>query len=68
MKMIFIVRKNILLNINNLQKDKLKANNPSKQELGGQELDVLLANQVTQYNKLISQSEKYGDATKEITK
>ena len=50
-----------------LAKDKLKANNPSKQELGGQELDVLLANQVTQYNKLISQSEKYGDATKEIT-
>lgn len=50
-----------------LAKDKLKANNPSKQELGGQELDVLLANQVTQYNKLISQSEKYGDVTKEIT-
>lgn len=50
-----------------LAKDKLKANNPSKQELGGQKLDVLLANQVTQYNKLISQSEKYGDATKEIT-
>lgn len=50
-----------------LAKDKLKANNPSKQELGGQKLDVLLANQVMQYNKLISQSEKYGDATKEIT-
>lgn len=50
-----------------LATDKLKANNPSKQELGGQKLNVLLANQVTQYNKLISQSEKYGDITKEIT-
>lgn len=63
----FLLLEKYIAEYKQLAKDKLKANNPSKQELGGQELDVLLANQVTQYNKLISQSEKYGDATKEIT-
>lgn len=63
----FLQVEKLIAEYKQLAKDKLKANNPSKQELGGQELDVLLANQVTQYNKLISQSEKYGDATKEIT-
>lgn len=63
----FLQVEKLIAEYKQLAKDKLKANNPSKQELGGQDLDVLLANQVTQYNKLISQSEKYGDATKEIT-
>lgn len=63
----FLQVEKLIAEYKQLAKDKLKANNPSKQELGGQELDVLLANQVTQYNKLISQSEKYGDATKDIT-
>nr|DAG57779.1 MAG TPA: minor tail protein [Caudoviricetes sp.] len=63
----FLQVEKLIAEYKQLAKDKLKANNPSKQELGGQALDVLLANQVTQYNKLISQSEKYGDATKEIT-
>lgn len=63
----FLLLEKYIAEYKQLAKDKLKANNPSKQELGGQELDVLLANQVTQYNKLISQSEKYGDVTKEIT-
>lgn len=63
----FLQVEKLIAEYKQLAKDKLKANNPSKQELGGQELDVLLANQVTQYNKLISQSEKYGDVTKEIT-
>lgn len=63
----FLQVEKLIAEYKQLAKDKLKANNPSKQELGEQELDVLLANQVTQYNKLISQSEKYGDATKEIT-
>lgn len=63
----FLQVEKLIAEYKQLAKDKLKANNSSKQELGGQELDVLLANQVTQYNKLISQSEKYGDATKEIT-
>ena len=49
-----------------LAKDKLKANNPSKQELGGQDLKVLLEQQVSQYNQLISKAEKYGDATSDI--
>lgn len=63
----FLQVEKLIAEYKQLAKDKLKANNPSKQELGGQKLDVLLANQVTQYNKLISQSEKYGDVTKEIT-
>lgn len=45
---------------------KLKANNPSKQELGGQKLDVLLSQQVAQYNQLITKAEKYGNATSDI--
>ena len=45
---------------------KLKANNPSKQELGGQKLDVLLSQQVAQYNQLIAKAETYGDATADI--
>lgn len=63
----FLQVEKLIAEYKQLSKDKLKANNPSKQELGGQDLDVLLANQVSQYNKLISQSEKYGDVTKEIT-
>ena len=50
-----------------LAKDKLKANNPSKQQLGGENLKSLLENQVSQYNKLIAQAEKYGSVTEEIT-
>lgn len=49
-----------------LAKDKLKANNPSKQELGGQDLQVLLSQQVSQYNQLIAKAEKYGDATANV--
>ena len=45
---------------------KLKANNPSKQELGGQKLYVLLSQQVAQYNQLIAKAEKYGNATADI--
>lgn len=63
----FLQVEKLIAEYKQLATDKLKANNPSKQELGGQKLNVLLANQVTQYNKLISQSEKYGDVTKEIT-
>lgn len=63
----FLQVEKLIAEYKQLATDKLKANNPSKQELGGQKLNVLLANQVTQYNKLISQSEKYGDITKEIT-
>ena len=45
---------------------KKKANNPTKQELGGQKLETLVAQTVAEYDKLIIRAEKYGDATKEI--
>lgn len=51
-----------------LAKYKLKANNPSKQELGGQDLKVLLEQQIAAYDKLIIKAEKYGDETKETVK
>lgn len=45
---------------------KKKANNPTKQELGGQKLETLVAQTVAEYDKLIIRAEKYGNATKEI--
>ena len=41
----------------------MKANNPSKQELGGQNLQTLIQVQISNYDKLITKAEKYGDAT-----
>ena len=49
-----------------LSKDKLRANNPSKQELNGQSLKVSLEQQVAQYNELIIKAEKFGDITSEL--
>ena len=46
-----------------LAKYKLKANNPSKQELGGQNLQTLIQVQISNYDKLITKAEKYGDTT-----
>lgn len=48
-----------------LAKYKLKANNPSKQELGGQNLQTLIEQQIPLYDKLIVKAEKYGDKTSE---
>jgi hypothetical protein len=42
------------------------AKNSSKQELGDQDLQVLLSQQVSQYNQLIAKAEKYGDATSNV--
>lgn len=62
----FLLLEKYISEYKQLAKDKLKANNPSKQELGGQQLDVLLSQQVAQYNQLIVKAEKYGDATADI--
>ena len=62
----FLQLEKLISEYKQLAKDKLKANNPSKQELGGQQLDVLLSQQVAQYNQLIAKAEKYGDATSDI--
>lgn len=62
----FLLLEKYISEYKQLAKDKLKANNPSKQELGGQQLDVLLSQQVAQYNQLIAKAEKYGDATADI--
>ena len=62
----FLQLEKLISEYKQLAKDKLKANNPSKQELGGQQLDVLLSQQVAQYNQLIAKAEKYGDATADI--
>ena len=50
-----------------LAQEKLKANNPSQQKLGGTDLAVAISEQVKQYNDLIVKSEKYGDVTSHIT-
>ena len=63
----FLKIEKLIAEYKQLAKDKLKANNPSKQQLGGENLKSLLENQVSQYNKLIAQSEKYGSVTEEIT-
>jgi hypothetical protein len=63
----FLQIEKLIAEYKQLAKDKLKANNPSKQQLGGENLKVSLQNQVAQYNKLIEESEKYGSVTREIT-
>ncbi len=63
----FLQVEKLIAEYKQLAKDKLKANNPSKQQLGGENLKSLLENQVSQYNKLIAESEKYGSVTEEIT-
>ena len=62
----FLQLEKLISEYKQLAKDKLKANNPSKQELGGQDLKVLLEQQVSQYNQLILKAEKYGNATSDI--
>ena len=62
----FLQLEKLISEYKQLAKDKLKANNPSKQELGGQDLKVLLEQQVAQYNQLIAKAEKYGAATSDI--
>lgn len=46
---------------------KFKANNPSKQNMDTKNLEVTVAQMVSEYNKLIQQSEKYGVLTEHIT-
>ena len=50
-----------------LAKAKKDSNNPTKKEMGGQELDVAIAQELANYDKLIAKSKKYGDATALIT-
>lgn len=51
-----------------LSKYKLKANNPSKQELGGQKLEVLVQQQISAYDKLILKAQSYGEEAKDVLK
>ena len=59
----FLELEKLIAEYKELAKYKLKANNPSKQELGGQNLQTLIQVQISNYDKLITKAEKYGDAT-----
>lgn len=59
----FLKLEKLIAEYKELAKYKLKANNPSKQELGGQNLQTLIQVQISNYDKLITKAEKYGDAT-----
>ena len=50
-----------------LAKVKKDANNPTKREMGGQELVVAVEQEIARYDKLIAKSEQYGSATDQIT-
>jgi len=50
-----------------LAKVKKDANNPTKREMGGQELTVAIEQEIARYDKLIAKSEEYGRNTKDIT-
>lgn len=61
----FLELEKLIAEYKELAKYKLKANNPSKQELGGQNLQTLIQEQIYKYDRLITKAEKYGDATSE---
>ena len=50
-----------------LAKIKKDANNPTKREMGGQELSVAIEEELARYDKLIDKAEKYGIFTEQIT-
>ncbi len=58
----FLELEKLIAEYKELAKYKLKANNPSKQELGGQNLQTLIQVQISNYDKLITKAKKYGDA------
>ena len=62
----FLELEKLIAEYKELAKYKLKENNPTKQELGGQKLSVLIADQIAKYDELIAKEEKYGDATKDV--
>lgn len=64
----FLELEKLIAEYKELAKYKLKANNPSKQELGGQNLQTLIAQQISQYDKLITKAENFGDETSETVK
>lgn len=61
----FLELEKLIAEYKELANYKLKSNNPSKQELGGQNLQTLIQVQISNYDKLITKAEKYGDATSE---
>lgn len=61
----FLELEKLIAEYKELAKYKLKSNNPSKQELGGQNLQTLIQEQIYKYDKLITKAEKYGEATSE---
>lgn len=58
----FLELEKLIAEYKELAKYKLKANNPSKQELGGQNLQTLIQVQISNYDKLITKAKKYGDS------
>lgn len=50
-----------------LAKIKKDANNPTKREMGGQELSVAIEQEIARYDKLIAKSQEYGASTEKIT-
>ena len=50
-----------------LAKIKKDANNPTKREMGGQELSIAIEQEIARYDKLIAKSQEYGASTEKIT-
>ena len=64
----FLELEKLIAEYKELAKYKLKSNNPSKQELGGQNLQTLIQTQISLYDKLIIKAEQYGDETADVVK
>lgn len=64
----FLELEKLIAEYKELAKYKLKSNNPSKQELGGQNLQTLIQTQISLYDKLIIKAEQYGDETNDVVK
>lgn len=62
----FLELERLIARYKQLAKYKLVANNPTKQELGGQKLDILISEKIADYDKLIAKAQTYGEETKNI--
>lgn len=62
----FLELERLIARYKQLVKYKLVANNPTKQELGGQKLDILISEKIADYDKLIAKAQTYGEETKNI--
>lgn len=57
----FLKLEQLMSEYRQMAKDKLKSNNPTKQELGQQDLKVSIAQLIGQYDELIAKAKTYGD-------